>query len=347
MKKVYSLGIMLGLLFGIANGASLKPVKTIGDENDGNYLFFRISGAILSDKHDIYVLDSKGHFIAKYDWNGKFIKKVGGQGEGPGSFSLPIGLDMFNGRLYFIDVMNTRIAQIDPALDNLKYYKMYSTLTGTKCFFVLENNLFITEAMDIESSEYNGLQIVDMNSGSRVTFFDKTPIEIPGDSKNQSMASARARLFFRPHFGIDRKRNRVLVTFSTADNPVKFYVYTLDGTYVDEFSYQVEKKYSFPGFLLESGPGGYPPISYSLIINGIYIYKNYYVVFLGKRTLKRKKVAEYRIECLIFNRDGGTLKTKFSVPGDFDPFFISPEGYVLARRYHEDEVKLYIYQLDI
>ena len=222
MKKIYTLLILLGMLSGITCGASLKIVKTIGNETDDNYLFYRISGAVLSDNHNIYVLDSKGHFIAKYDWNGKFIKKVGNRGEGPGFFNMPMGLDMFEGQLYFIDVMNTRIAQIDANLDNLTYHKMHSPLTSTKCFYVIDKNLFITEAMEFESSIYNGLQIVDMNSKSRVTFFDKTPIKMPESSNNPSRESAYARLFFHPQFGIDREKNKMLVSFSTVDNPVIF-----------------------------------------------------------------------------------------------------------------------------
>ena len=98
---------------------------------------------------------------------------------------------------------------------------------------------------------------------------------------------------------------------------------------------------------MEHGPDKYPAVSYSIIINGIFLYKNYYVVFLWKRTLEKKKLTKIQNECLIFDQDGGVLKEVFSVPDDLDPFFISTEGYVLAGRYRQDEIKLHIYRLEI
>jgi hypothetical protein len=89
------------------NSTELELVKTIGDERE-EYTFFIISSAAFSKNKDIFVLDGQGVFIAKYNWQGNFLKKVGRSGQGPKEFYFARSLTVYGKRLYILD--STKIA---------------------------------------------------------------------------------------------------------------------------------------------------------------------------------------------------------------------------------------------
>ncbi len=67
----------------------LEEDLSIGNEEDENYMFYRASlGAVDSDGN-ILVLDRGNFRIQKYDRNGKYLKSIGRQGQGPGEFERP------------------------------------------------------------------------------------------------------------------------------------------------------------------------------------------------------------------------------------------------------------------
>ncbi|MCP4221660.1 MAG: hypothetical protein GY765_43950, partial [bacterium] len=111
----------LGLLY--ANPAKLELMKTIGDERD-DYTFFSITGAVVSPEKEIYVLDITGGFVAKYDWEGKFLGRTGRKGKGPGDLYYPRAINYFNGKIYLLDRGNRRIAEITPNFDEFDYFKL-------------------------------------------------------------------------------------------------------------------------------------------------------------------------------------------------------------------------------
>jgi len=58
----------------------------IGDENDDNYVFESISGAIVGDDGSITILDARARKLRKFDANGKFVMSTGRAGNGPGEY---------------------------------------------------------------------------------------------------------------------------------------------------------------------------------------------------------------------------------------------------------------------
>jgi hypothetical protein len=65
------------------DAASLKFVKSF-DTGTDDFLFMAIKGAAISKNRDIYVVDYRGCYIARFDWNGGLIKKLGQRGQGNG-----------------------------------------------------------------------------------------------------------------------------------------------------------------------------------------------------------------------------------------------------------------------
>jgi hypothetical protein len=70
----------------------LEEDLSIGNEEDENYLFYRVRGISLDSEDNIYVVDSGNYRIQKFDSSGKYQKTIGRKGEGPGEFRMPLGI---------------------------------------------------------------------------------------------------------------------------------------------------------------------------------------------------------------------------------------------------------------
>ena len=103
--------------------ADLKKVISIGSDNL-DYRFFVIAAAVIDEQNNVFVCDSRGSFVRKYDWQGRFIKEIGKYGQGPGDFSNAISGLCLNSDLYLLDNGNNRIVEIDRELNIKKYIKL-------------------------------------------------------------------------------------------------------------------------------------------------------------------------------------------------------------------------------
>jgi len=69
---------------------SLEEELSVGKaEGREEYMFSEVRSIATDDNGRIYVLDYKENNVKIYDKNGKFVKKFGKQGQGPGEFHLP------------------------------------------------------------------------------------------------------------------------------------------------------------------------------------------------------------------------------------------------------------------
>jgi sugar lactone lactonase YvrE len=75
---------------------SLQAVQTIGnvDSDDENIAFHMPSDLAVDADGRIYILDTGNHRIQVFDKNGKYLKTVGRQGQGPGEFFMPGSLEL-------------------------------------------------------------------------------------------------------------------------------------------------------------------------------------------------------------------------------------------------------------
>ena len=65
----------------------LEKDLVIGNEEDHNFIFYRIRGLIVDSDDNIYVVDRGNYRIQKYDSNGRYLMTIGQKGQGPGEFS--------------------------------------------------------------------------------------------------------------------------------------------------------------------------------------------------------------------------------------------------------------------
>ena len=96
---------------------TLQPVRTIGDVDteDENFAFNQPSDLAVDAQGRLCVLDSGNHRVQVFSPDGKYIKTIGRQGQGPGEFFMPNSIDLDrNGNLYVSESNAARIQAISP-----------------------------------------------------------------------------------------------------------------------------------------------------------------------------------------------------------------------------------------
>jgi len=92
----------------------LEEDLSIGNDEDDNYMFYRVRGIEVDAKGNIYVIDWGNHRIQIFDWNGNYLQTIGRYGQGPGEFqsSMQLKICDSSGKYYirdgvrFIEVFN-------------------------------------------------------------------------------------------------------------------------------------------------------------------------------------------------------------------------------------------------
>jgi len=340
--KIITLLFVFTSYFLYSSSEYLKLIKTIGDERE-NYTFFLINSSVLSENKDIFISDVKGHFVAKYNWNGKFIKKIGKKGKGPGDFLVPSLLNAVKNKVLVYDGGNKRIVEIDDDLENLKYYRMSkSPHFFSRKITDLKNGLFLGSiTYNIYSKEVKErLRIFDKNGETIHKFFEYLPMK---DTRNFS--NPLSMMYLETVFSTDQNKEKLIISFNFPDNPVEFYIYTSKGKYINKFSFKIDKEYRFPKYRLQYPPK-YPSESYYSVIDSLFIYKENYIFFIIQIGRKKKEVVKDEYMCYIVDKFGN-LKHKFKLSDKFRFFYISEEGYLLGKNFDSDMEKLLIYQVNL
>lgn len=89
----------------------LEEDLSIGNEEDENYMFYRVRGVAVDEQDNIYVSDMSNCRIQKFDKNGRYIMTIGRQGQGPGEFEQPTNV-LVNDKSGNLFVKNRRRIEI-------------------------------------------------------------------------------------------------------------------------------------------------------------------------------------------------------------------------------------------
>jgi hypothetical protein len=282
---------------------------------------------------------------------------VGQKGQGPGDFYRPIDINCYNGCLYILDSGNNRLVKLDKNLKELEIFKLTdptifslhvindNTILGCSRFSLdsvydwvkqkkskLAAQKILSEppvvVLNLKGEVQNGfLHSMDINT--------KYALENPGRWR----ATNRIRIGYA-------KGNEIFLTYSFPySDMIAFYLYSIDGRLIREFNYSLDKKYKFPDHFFTSPPTPTPNGFSFASIQDVFIYKNKLLAIINLFTKPKGKEDEVERYCLLFNKQGEFLN-KIDLPVDIKIFFISQDGYVLAKMYDEDIEKLYIYKLN-
>lgn len=248
MKKFrfYLFIITLLLLSFCLNSAQIK-IKQVGliEETDKNPLY-RITDVTVSEDKFIFVVNSKENTVSKYDWTGRFIKKIGQRGRGPGDFNKPMGIDYYKDKLYVSDNKNNRIVVLDKELNIKKFVKSDFLLMPQFNVYITKDLSFIGTVMPyFRSYDLNFIRVIDSKGKFTLSFFNKMPLWDKAKSKSTEFKSLLRGYSFL-HLDINEERDKVIFTSRTPVNPAIFYIYSSKGKYLNEFIYPLEKGYKFP-----------------------------------------------------------------------------------------------------
>ncbi len=88
----------------------LEEDLSIGNEEDENYMFYRLAGISVDQEENIFVLDVGECRIQKFDRKGNYLQTIGRKGQGPGEFEQPLGIFLDSAEmLYVLDTMRRNI----------------------------------------------------------------------------------------------------------------------------------------------------------------------------------------------------------------------------------------------
>lgn len=118
--KIFFLLFFISLAFSDAGEVTIKikEALTIGNERRG--IIFQWVGLTTDPENNIYITDLKDYSVKKYNSEGKFLKKAGRKGQGPGEFLTPGPIDFHDGFLYIGQIQHPGIQIFDTDLNYIK-----------------------------------------------------------------------------------------------------------------------------------------------------------------------------------------------------------------------------------
>ena len=197
------------------DGKLLMTLGKPGGAADPDY-FYQPNDVLVAPNGDIFVseIHSGGGSVLKFDKSGKFIKKWGKLGSGPGDFDIPHALAMDSqGRLFVGDRNNNRIQIFDQDGNFLDQWRQFSRPSGI--FIDKQDNIYVADSESGSVSlNHNGwrrgIRIGSAKDGKVVAFIPDPETrdrpEFTGTSAAEGVAiDSRATSTARK---LDRRRSR-------------------------------------------------------------------------------------------------------------------------------------------
>lgn len=155
----------------------LELVRTIGGlDADENLSFNAPYDIVLDSAGNMYILDTGNNRIQKLDPQGKFIKTIGRQGQGPGEFQGAFSLDIDEqDNLFVFDVRNMRIQVLSSegrSLSTVKFdaFSMGQIRRLKPGLFVKGGSINIRSLMDRPRKLPKLLEILDRDGRTKKAF---------------------------------------------------------------------------------------------------------------------------------------------------------------------------------
>jgi len=334
----------LGSMISGSNGFQIKKVGSIGS-NSKDYTFFKIRDAVFDENRNIYVGDTGGYFVAKYNREGKFVGRIGRYGQGPDDFLFISDLDYFNDKLYVWDIRNIRITVLNKDLKTIEYIKPDEHFFG---MYVLKKKGFICTYPPDSSKKTGRLRVLDFHGKTKCDFFNKTQY---GDYKAKKNDSQYVMImgFSRIIYNLSPIKNEVIVCFMYPINPAKFFLFDINGKLKNRFTLNYDKKYNYQLGKLTFNEFGNIKFKkkniYFSKISSIFIYKNKYIVF--QKFLRIEPGMKENIDktiCFVLDKRGVLLE-KIKLSKGLIFFSLTQDGYLLGTDKESDIPQIGIYKL--
>lgn len=224
--------------------AELNKVISIGS-NDLNYLFFKVAGAVLNDDGAVYVLDSKGFFLRKYDARGVFVREIGKHGQGPGDFSNVLSGICLDRDIYVLDAGNSRIVEIGRDL-NVKG----SLRVGRQARHLVKMGDLFYMVASRQGGPFSEIIICDTRGEFKGAFFENRPAYMEG-APPAGMDSALWKMYADLSMAVDKGSQEVAVAFRYPGQTCEIFLHAGDGRFLRRIDIDHPIRYDFPAFRLK------------------------------------------------------------------------------------------------
>ncbi len=317
-----------------------KLVRVIGEEDKNNFIFSRISGALLTPSKHIIIADELQNFIARYDWDGNFVDKIGQHGRGPGDFILPRDLDITGTQISLLDQGNRRIARMNEDLENLHYIRLpqktgfcahFRSVDKTAFFITSKFSMSFTAGLE-KNPKIFCIDGSGLSAKIKYGFFTFTPMDTGDVNLKEIKILRRITTLSSVIYGIDRASRRLLVSFTMPDNPVVFYLYNFEGKLLKRFSRPVDKKYTFLHDLyrLKQATPGTLKGKHTPNVVSIFFCNRHWYVTIALKHYKEIRYPEKKYHFMKFNREGDLVE-EYTDSRGLIVYYVSPLGYVLGK----------------
>ncbi len=339
MVVVFVLGI---LIFGFleCDQFGMKKVRSIGDDRN-DFTFFKITAALITPEKEIYIGDSGGHFLSKYNWAGEFMGRTGEKGQGPADINMIHYLKYYKKNIYFFDTKIFRVSILSGNLKPVGFINTKRYIRGNM-FILNSNSILCTFGLNMKQGYRIGK--IDLKGRIINLFFNKTQF---GEFKKQKDELEWAIRLWTSKLksGYSYNKGEIIVSYEYPKNPVEFIVYDHKGSKKRSFFYYPDKKYQFPKYKL-SYPLKIPKnrIHY-LILSSLFSYKNFYIAFFKCKSIKKSADNYEKFMYLVFNRQGKLLAEK-PMKDDMEFFNLTRDGYLIGKKIDDTIPKAIIYKLN-
>jgi hypothetical protein len=128
-------------------------------------------------KGNYYISDTRANSIIIFDSAGKYINKIGRQGQGPGDLSMPMGIWLIGDEIIVIEPGNRRLQWLDLSGKYLKSIRVFKSCYDLS---ILNNGELVTAPMFFDSQNENML-IEILSPEGKISRKFGTPFEYKKD----------------------------------------------------------------------------------------------------------------------------------------------------------------------
>lgn len=133
-------------------------------------VYLKDAFALSADRDDnIYVIEKKQSIILKFNKDGKFLKKIGSRGQGPGDLLEPRDVKFDSeGNIVILEGGNRRIQFLNSEGQYIKSFKIFKSY---RAFEIYKGNIFLTTFEKIKEGKL--IDVIDMKGGFKVSIVDQ------------------------------------------------------------------------------------------------------------------------------------------------------------------------------
>ncbi len=329
----------------------LQHIRTIGNDDDRNYIFVKVRDVKFDANKNFYVADFKGYCIAKYSFDGKHIVRTGKHGQGPKEFISLQSILVEDNKLYAHDVSNDRLSIYDSDLKFLSSRKIEPSVARIKG--IADNDSLITiNFYNNYGQDHGRIALINRRGEEYRSYFNRHWF---GEYKSGNKRDEGIKKFgtvVQACYSVES--GDILIGFRTSRAPVDIFLLNKTGSIKQILKYEADPEYQLPEWYYNQElahqifrPGSKMKSDSNRIrLDSLFIYKNRYFVFLKYQNSGIYHADTHKHLFLVFD-ESGKLISETELKNDLTFFDISEDGYLIGADVEAEVPTVQIHKLVI